>query len=53
MVLIGFVIEIEFVVDSEVVEELFSFNLIPRLSKPMYVDGPLKPFSNSIVTFRV
>jgi len=28
-----------------------SINFILKLSKPMYNDAPLKPFSNSIVTF--
>lgn len=46
------IFEVENLDDVDVVvDEIFSINFILKLSKPMYVDGPLKTFSNSIITF--
>jgi hypothetical protein len=46
------ILELENLDDVDVVvDEICSINLILKLSKPMYVDGKPKSFSNSIVTF--
>jgi hypothetical protein len=51
------VLDVDVVIDVDVAcvdvpfDEICSINFILKLSKPMYVDGPPKSFSNSIVTF--
>jgi hypothetical protein len=53
------VLDVDVVIDVDIGEveidvsfdEICSINFILKLSKPMYVDGPPKSFSNSIVTF--
>jgi hypothetical protein len=46
------IFEVENLDDVDVVvDEICSVNFILKLSKPMRMDGPPKPLSNSIVTF--